>query len=178
MAQRRVEVAAYDAHWVDLYQAEAERLAGVFGDLLVEMYHIGSTAIPGLAAKPVIDIMPLVRAIEQVDALTPAMEELDYLAKGEAGISGRRFFIKPSDAVRTHHVHVFQWGDPEGIRHLAFRAYLTAHPQLSEEYGKLKTRLAHQYPFDIHAYMDGKNEWVQSVEKQAILWYNQQTGTS
>jgi GrpB-like predicted nucleotidyltransferase (UPF0157 family) len=178
MAQRRVEVAAYDAKWAELYEAEAERLRGVFGNLLVEILHIGSTAVPGLAAKPVIDIMPLVTAIEQVDALNPAMEKLDYLPKGEAGIRGRRLFIKPSDVVRTHHVHVFQWGDPEGIRHLAFREFLKVHPELVEEYGNLKTRLAQQFPFDIHAYMDGKDEWVQRVEKQAVIWYAQQQRTS
>jgi GrpB-like predicted nucleotidyltransferase (UPF0157 family) len=174
MAQRHIVVVPYDTTWAELYTAEAEKLRAVFGSLLLEIHHIGSTSIPGLAAKPVIDILPLVTDIEQVDALNDDMAALGYIAKGEAGISGRRFFIKPSESERTHHVHTFQVGDPEGTRHLAFRAYLIAHPELIAEYAALKIKLAEQFPTDIYGYMDGKDSWIKAVEQKAVLWFQQQ----
>jgi GrpB-like predicted nucleotidyltransferase (UPF0157 family) len=173
MVQRHIVVVPYDTAWAELYTAEAEKLKTVFGSLLVEIHHIGSTSIPGLAAKPVIDILPLVKNIEQVDELNDVMAALGYIAKGEAGISGRRFFIKPSESERTHHVHTFQVGDPEGTRHLAFRAYLIAHPELISEYAELKIKLAEQFTYDIYGYMDGKDAWIKAVEQKALLWFQQ-----
>jgi GrpB-like predicted nucleotidyltransferase (UPF0157 family) len=174
MVQRHIVVVPYDTAWAELYKAEAEKLRAVFGSLLVEIHHIGSTSIPGLAAKPVIDILPLVTEIDPVDALNDDMTALGYIAKGEAGISGRRFFIKPSESERTHHVHTFQVDDPEGTRHLAFRAYLIAHPDLIAEYAALKIKLAEQFPDDIYGYMDGKDSWIKGVEQKAMLWFQQQ----
>ena len=176
MVQRHIVVVPYDAGWSELYRAEAEKLRAVFGSLLVEIHHIGSTSIPGLAAKPVIDILPLVKDIDQVDHINDAMTAFGYIAKGEAGISGRRFFIKPSESERTHHVHTFQVGDPEGKRHLAFRAYLIAHPDLIAEYAEIKMKLAQQFPYDIYGYMDGKDSWIKVVEQKAVVWFQQQHG--
>src|SRR5579884_2106813 len=148
-------------------------LRGVFGDEIVEVHHIGSTSVPGLKAKPVIDLMPVVREIERVDAFNDAMAAQGYEAMGEYGIPGRRYFRKGGEE-RTHNVHVFQVGDPGVERHLAFRAYLVAHLEVAARYGELKAALARRFPDDIEGYMDGKDTFVKEVERQAVAWYRDQ----
>ncbi len=94
------------------------------------------------------------------------------MPKGENGIPGRRYFQKGGDE-RTHHVHVYQEGNDEIIRHLAFRDYLREHPYAREEYGNLKERLALEFPFDVAAYIDGKDRFVKTLEAKAVEWYKQ-----
>lgn len=104
----------------------------IYGDLLLEIYHIGSTSVAGLKAKPVIDMMPIVSDINEVDKFDDQMQELGYELLGENGIVGRRFFRKcnMSSGKRTHHVHIFDTSSQDEInRHLAFKAYLIAHPE-------------------------------------------------
>src|SRR5579884_2769667 len=114
----RVRIVPYTQEWLSLFHQEAGLLRPVFGGELVDIHHIGSTSVPGLAAKPIIDIMPVVRHIERVDERNNAMRALDYEAMGEFGISGRRYFHKGGDH-RTHHTHIFQADDLPNIeRHL------------------------------------------------------------
>lgn len=167
----RVVVTEYQAQWPRLYAEEAARLAAVFGDELVAIHHIGSTSVPGLQAKPVIDILPVVRNIAAVDRLNDALIALGYEPMGEYGIPGRRYFRKGPD-LRTHHVHVFGVGSHLAIdRHLAVRDYLRADLAAARAYGDLKERLAAQFPADIEAYMDGKDAFVKDLEGKALLWY-------
>lgn len=167
---RRVEVAPYDPAWPGLFQAEAARLAAVFGEELRAIHHMGSTSVPGLAAKPIVDILPEVHDIQRIDDLNEAMIALGYAPKGENGIPGRRFFSKTVDGVRRFHVHVFQAGDPEIERHLAFVQYLRAHPDQAAAYGRLKQALAERFSADIDGYADGKNDFVQEMERKALAW--------
>ena len=165
-----VRVVPYNSAWVERFRQEAEVLQPLFGDELVAIHHVGSTAVPGLQAKPVIDIMPIVRHIERVDSLTTPLEKLGYEGLGENGIPGRRYFRKGGDD-RTHQIHVFQRGDPNVERHLAFRDYLRAHPAVAAQYGALKAALAQQFPEDIYGYMDGKDAFIKAAEAQALVWY-------
>jgi GrpB-like predicted nucleotidyltransferase (UPF0157 family) len=165
---RKIEVGPYDPAWPARYRAEAARLVEVFGPELVSIHHIGSTSVPGLAAKPTIDILVEVRDLASVDALNPRMIALEYEPHGEFGISGRRYFLRLSGDTHTHHVHVFQAGNPEFLRHLVFRDYLIAHPDEAHEYGRLKTELAERFPFDIAGYMDGKDAFVKTLERRAL----------
>lgn len=165
-----VRVVPYTSAWIDRYHQEVALLRGVFGEELVEIHHIGSTSVPGLQAKPIIDMLPLVRQIERVDGFNDAMAALGYEAMGELGIAGRRYFRKGGDD-RTHQAHVFQVDDPNIERHLAFRDYLRAHPAVAAQYGELKATLAQQFPTDIYGYMDGKDAFVKAVEQEAVLWY-------
>jgi GrpB-like predicted nucleotidyltransferase (UPF0157 family) len=126
---REVRVVPYGPRWTDEFEREAQRLRAVFGEDLVEVHHVGSTAVPGLAAKPIIDILPVVRDINLVDALNGALAGLGYTARGEFGLPGRRYFTRDENGVRTHNVHVYGSGDPEIERHLAFRDYMAAHPE-------------------------------------------------
>ncbi len=167
---RRVEVVPYDPTWVARFEEEAGRLSRLFEGTVLAIHHIGSTSVPGLEAKPIIDIMPVVRAIEQVDELSGHMEALGYRSFGEHGIPRRRFFAKGDD-VRTFHVHVFEAGDDGVTRHLAFREYLKAFPDVRAEYGDLKRTLAEQHPTDIESYIQGKQEWVSETERVATIWY-------
>ena len=146
---RDVIVVAYDPQWPVRFAEEAARLAPVFGDTLLAIHHIGSTSMPGMAAKPIIDIMPVVCQIELVDQCNPAMQALGYEPRGEYGIAGRRYFVKGQGNDRSHHVHVFAADHPDVARHLDFRDFLIAHPPEAEAYASLKQALARQFPHDI-----------------------------
>ena len=163
---REVVVVPPDRGWRDAFEAEAARLRSILGENLVEIHHIGSTAIPSIAAKPIIDILPVVRHIERVDDLAAA----GYKSWGEFGIPGRRYFTRDENGKRTHNVHVYAAGNPEITRHLGFRDYMNAHPEEARAYGRLKEKLAREFPTDFEAYMDGKHAFVQERERRALAW--------
>lgn len=167
----RVTVVDYRPAWERMYQEEAERIRRILGGELLAIHHIGSTSVRGLKAKPIIDILPVVRAIDRVDAYNQSFEQLGYACMGEYGIPGRRFFRKGED-VRTHHIHIFQADNQRDItRHLAVRDYLRAHEQAARAYEALKCRLAERYPDDIAGYCDGKDAFVKRLEREALVWY-------
>ena len=124
---QHITVVNYDPEWPRQFQAEAARIRAVLGDNCTAIYHIGSTAVPGLAAKPILDIMPVVENLEAVDRAAPAFEAMGYEYLGEFGIPGRRYLRKGGDE-RTHQLHIFARTDRANItRHLAVRDYLRAH---------------------------------------------------
>lgn len=165
-----VRVVLYDPAWKEEYRREAAAIQRILGDNLAALHHIGSTAVGGLAAKPIIDILPVVRQLWRVDECNPAFEALGYECMGEFGIPGRRYFRKGGDN-RTHQIHVFEQDNEADIkRHLAVRDYLRAHPDAAAAYGKLKTELAARYPQDIEGYCDGKDAFVKELERTALAW--------
>lgn len=173
MAQH-IRVVDYNPEWPRLFQQEAEKIRAILGDNAVAIHHIGSTAVPGLKAKPIIDILPVVRELTPVDALNGQFESLGYECLGEFGIPGRRYYRKGGDD-RTHQIHLFSiQSEAEIHRHLAFRDYLRSHPQAAAAYGELKSKLATRYPEDIDGYCDGKAPFVQSLEQVALHWYDRQ----
>lgn len=167
---RKVEVLDYQTDWPLLFEKEKKALHQLFQENNHAIFHIGSTAVPGLAAKPIIDLMPVVYNVNQVDALNEEMEQLGYVIKGENGLPGRRYFEKGGDH-RTHHVHLFQIGDQEITRHLAFRDYLRARPKEAQRYGQLKKENALLYSDDIAAYIEAKITVVKKIERLALHWY-------
>lgn len=167
----KVEVVVYNPNWKKNFALESSQIAKALGKNVIFIHHIGSTAIPNIYAKPIIDFLVEVRDIDRVNEKNASMEALGYEALGEFGLVGRRYFRKEHPpGIRTHHVHTFQVGSPEIERHLAFRDYLIAHPEDAQKYGELKLELAQKYPEDIEGYMDGKDEFVKEVEKKAIQW--------
>ena len=125
---RKIVVVDYRPEWAEAFQREAARIAKVLGENMVAIHHIGSTSVPGLCAKPIIDIMPVVRDIGAVDGCNAGFVALGYTPMGEFGIPGRRYFHKGGDE-RTHHVHVFAEENREAIeRHLAVTR-LSARPR-------------------------------------------------
>jgi len=166
----RVEVVPHSPGWAAAFRAEADRLRAVLGDEVVAVHHVGSTAIPGIGAKPIIDILLAVREVERLDELGPEMDGLGYEARGEFGLPGRRFFVKDKGSRRTHHIHAYATGNPELERHLAFRDYMISHPEDARAYDRLKQDLARRFPTDIEGYMDGKDAFIKEMERKALAW--------
>ncbi|MED1202631.1 GrpB family protein [Heyndrickxia acidicola] len=167
---REVRVVCYDASWKDIFWSESFALKEVLKDNVSHIHHIGSTAIPGMSAKPIIDILIEAYTLEAVDSREGELGELGYSAYGENGILNRRFFSKGGDR-RTHHVHIYQAGDRNIERHLAFRDYLISYPEKAKEYSGQKRMLAAKYPCDIEGYIAGKDELVKRLEAEALFWY-------
>lgn len=164
-------VVPHDRRWRDAFEAEARLVAAALGDGVVAIHHVGSTAIPDIHAKPIIDLLVEVRDLADADARRPEMESLGYQVMGEYGIPGRRYFRKDNEeGIRTHHVHAFQAGSGEVVRHLAFRDYLISHPDDARRYGELKRRLAEEHPRSADAYMDGKDPFIREIDRRAALW--------
>ncbi|MGN1386985.1 MAG: GrpB family protein [Bacillus sp. (in: firmicutes)] len=166
---RKVEVVPHREEWAELFIEESEKLKEVYGDEIIDIYHIGSTSIPTIHAKPVIDLMVEVADIERIDGYNEQMKQLNYEALGENGIPNRRFFMKGGDN-RTHHVHIFEKGDAEIERHLAFRDYMMAHPEEAQEYSRLKQELAKRFPENMDEYIAGKDSFIKFIDRKAAEW--------
>lgn len=161
----------YSPEWPAAFEREADALRSLLGEELVAVHHIGSTSVPGLAAKPIIDMLPLVRSVSFLDSFAPVMVDNGYKAWGEYGLPGRRYFTRDAAGHRTHNIHCYQFDDPEAERHLAFCAFLRHHPEHRDEYAALKRDLYARHPADIDAYIAGKNDWIQRVQAIAVEWY-------
>jgi GrpB-like predicted nucleotidyltransferase (UPF0157 family) len=167
-----VEIVSYDPRWPVLFGQEAERLRAVLDpSLIVGLEHFGSTAVPGLSAKPIIDILIAVRSLADAQAsFVEALRHLDYVYWADNPKKDRMFFVKgmpPFGSKRSHHVHVTE---PQGEmwHRLALRDYLRAHPEEARTYERLKRRLAAEHPADREAYTDAKSAYVESVMRKAI----------
>jgi GrpB-like predicted nucleotidyltransferase (UPF0157 family) len=163
----RVELVPHQDEWADLYAEEADRLKGLFGEHIIGIYHAGSTSIPGIKAKPVIDLVIALDDLNVVEEFNRGMMSLGYVAVGEFGIPGRRFFRRDVDGKRTHNVHIFQHDHPEITRMIAFRDYLREHPDEAKQYELLKEDLARQFPYDTTIYARGKSSYVEGVIRKA-----------
>ena len=167
----KVEVVPHNPLWRDAFEFESKHVAAALGENVSAIHHIGSTAIPDICAKPVIDLLVEVRDIEEVDQRSSAMESLGYEVMGEYGIPGRRYFRKDNrEGIRTNHIHAFESGSSEAERHLAFRDYMIAHPTDAKSYGELKRKLAEEHPEDMDAYIDGKDGFIKEVDRRAAQW--------
>lgn len=159
-----IEVVEYDPAWPRRFEEERDRLLQLLDVQGVCIEHIGSTAVPGLAAKPVIDILVIIERFPLPPAVVSAVESLDYEYKGEYGIAGRQYF-----RTRPHarHLHVFAPGSAEATQHLLFRDYLRAHLEAAREYAALKRRLAEEHRLNREAYTEGKADLVRAILEQA-----------
>lgn len=176
--KEEIELAPFSPEWEALFKAESKNLSQVLGENLVDIHHIGSTAIPGMIAKPIIDILPVVKDIQEVDRLTSSLEALGYEAKGEFGMPGRCFFIKKQNGKRLFNVHIFEDGHKDIERHLRFRDYVRTHPDVAQSYSKLKQNLVKSSPDDMEKYCWGKEDFVKAVELKALLWRDRVKETS
>jgi GrpB-like predicted nucleotidyltransferase (UPF0157 family) len=158
-----VHIADYDPTWPDRFESERRLLLTVLASWLAgPIEHVGSTAVPGLRAKPVIDIMAPVRSLEDSRQATEAVKTLQYhYFPHRAEVM--HWFCKPTPVTRTHHLHLIPVGSKLWHERLAFRDYLRSHPETAAEYAELKERLAEQHRFDREAYTDAKAPFVQRV---------------
>ena len=148
----------------------------VLEPVLVAVHHIGSTSVPGLIAKPIIDLMPLVSDLAALDQERDAVEALGYRWHGENGIAGRRYCTAQAGDRRVAQLHFFVLGSPGAHRHLAFRDYLRAHPAAAAEYAAVKRHARDMHPNDSHAYGAAKQPWIDGMEAQALAWYAARNG--
>lgn len=167
---RNIFIVPYDPSWPDKFADEARLISEIFQSNLVAIHHVGSTSVPDLASKPVIDILLVVKNLKIVDQKNPDMIQLGYEPKGEFGIPNRRYFSKGKEDARTHHVHTFEPGAPDVANHLNFRDYLINHPKEVAKYAKLKQKLANDYKNDINSYMDGKHSFIREILVRAKKW--------
>ena len=165
----RLAVVEYDPSWASRYETEAADVRTALADVLVALEHVGSTAVPGLAAKPVIDISAGLRTLELPPTRVAAMEALGYEFMGELGIPGRLFFRK-GGRERTHHVHAVEWDGRHWHRHRAFRDYLRAHPEEAARYGEHKRRGAVEAAGS-EDYWERKQPYVDALFARAWAWY-------
>lgn len=173
----RVEIQPSSRDWPAIAQAEALKLQAALGTLLLAVHHIGSTAVPGLAAKPVIDLMPVVSDLALLDHSRAALEGVGCQWWGELGITGRRYCTRDSaSGARLVQLHCFQDGSPHIQRHLAFRDFLRAHPARAAAYEAEKRRCASVHPDNSHAYSDCKAGWIAAVEAEALEWDRVRSG--
>jgi GrpB-like predicted nucleotidyltransferase (UPF0157 family) len=167
VANTPVVIADYDPHWPEMYEEERARIIDAIGTWLVDIQHVGSTSVPGMAAKPVVDIMPGVRTLDDDREFIGPMEALGYnfLPVDEDDIPERRYFRRGDP--RLFHVHIAEIGGEFWNKHLAFRDYLRAHPDTAAEYATLKRRLAAEYGSDRLGYTNAKSEFILGIEEKA-----------
>jgi GrpB-like predicted nucleotidyltransferase (UPF0157 family) len=170
-----VTVAEYDPEWPEEFKAESERIRAALGDAVVEIEHMGSTAVPGLAAKPVIDISLGLRTLELTAEQISGMRDLGYEYLGEFGLPGRLYFRKGGE-MSTHHVHAVVWGDEHWERHLAFRDYLRSNPDEARRYGEAKRRLAAEIDHDWYGYVERKDSFTDELFARAWEWHRTRLG--
>lgn len=160
-----VRMADYDPGWPQLFAELRERIARALGGLVIAIEHVGSTSVPNLAAKPIIDVDVVVRR-EDVAAATAILEQNGYRHEGDLGIKGREAF-RWTARVPEHHLYLCPEGSEALERHITVRNYLRAHPEVAREYGELKRQLAAQYRDDRTKYQEAKAEFVEQMFKKA-----------
>lgn len=156
-----VRLTTYTTEWARLFQEEKSRLLTTLGEDILDIQHVGSTSLPGMTAKPIIDIAIAVKNFEEARVCIKPIEQLGYEYKGEFGIPRRHYFVKGNP--RTHHIHMNEISSRDWEDQITFRNYLIRHQEMAKEYAELKLELAQRYPTDRQAYTDGKTSFVNHV---------------
>lgn len=160
-----VTLSPYDPSWPGEFERERARLAGALGDLSRDIVHVGSTAVPGMVAKPLIDVMVGLGSLGDAAAAIQRIEALGYSYKGEFGIPDRHFFVLGEPT--THHVHVVFHNGPFWRLNVLFRDYLRAHPDEARQYEALKRSLAAKFASSREEYTKGKDAFIKEVLARA-----------
>lgn len=169
--QRDVRIVPHESAWRQAFAAESARVREAVGDLLVSIEHVGSTSVPGLAAKPTVDMQATV-AVDPIpiERLAAVLAPLGYVHVPFPSASYYPMFAKPASGHRDFHLHFCHAGGDQELRHLAFRDYLRAHPEAAAEYADLKRELAARHADDRPAYVAGKDGFVKALERRALEW--------
>ena len=168
-----VSLVDHDPRWAGAAAAHAQTLQ-VLGDLILSIHHIGSTSVPGLVAKPIIDLLPVVSSLAALDKQLWKVEALGYRLYGEYGLPGRRFCVLPGDNTRLVHLHFFEQGSDQIFHNLAFRDYIRSHPDAAAAYVAEKHRARALHPDNSHGYTREKGAFVQAMSKLAHRWFADQ----
>lgn len=165
-----VVLAVHDPAWAAAAQRESARLTEALGDALDIVHHIGSTAIPGIRAKPILDLLPVFSSPAALDDSQSVIVSLGYAAWGEYGLQGRHYYTLDdrSTGLRKVQLHGYLIGSPHIARHVAFRDYLRQRPDLALAYDAEKERCRDLHPLDSHAYTDCKSAWIRRIQDEAL----------
>lgn len=170
MQTKRVCVLPYDAGWEQDFADIEGELREALGDLALRIEHVGSTAVKGLPAKPIIDIDVVIDDRSRLEAVIAALGRIGYQHEGDLGVEGREAFQYDGKAhLRKHHLYVCARDSEELKRHLAFRDYLRAHPDAARAYGRIKEAGASLYPCDIEAYIAHKAPFIDAIYREIGL---------
>jgi GrpB-like predicted nucleotidyltransferase (UPF0157 family) len=161
-----VTIVDYDEAWPGIFEMIRARVAAELGPLAIAVEHVGSTAVPGLAAKPIVDIDVIIASRDDLPRIIAALGRIGYSHQGDLGIDGREAFEAPAGPPR-HHLYVCSAENEELRRHLIFRDYLRAHEAAARDYAALKRDLAERYRDDREAYTDGKAAFVEGTLRTA-----------
>jgi GrpB-like predicted nucleotidyltransferase (UPF0157 family) len=165
-----VRIVDYDPAWPELAATEIARIEAALGAVAVRVEHVGSTAVPGMAAKPIVDLQMAVAAIEPTAPYSGPLGELGYLFAPDPASPAFHFFGRPAERPRTHHVHVCEADSDHELRHLALCDYLRTHPGEAMRYGEVKRELVALRRGDRLAYIEGKSGYVAALEQRALRW--------
>lgn len=169
---KQIEITAYDPSWPTRFRAERDRLVEALGELALRVDHVGSTAVPGLPAKPVVDIQISVHSLHPLDPFLRPLCGLGYMHVPDPDDATYPFFHRPSSWPHGHDVHLCEAGTIEERRHLAFRDYLRDHPAEAAAYAAEKTRLAARFsPVDFasrNAYAEANSTFIEPVLQRAL----------
>jgi GrpB-like predicted nucleotidyltransferase (UPF0157 family) len=163
---KKVEIVDYDPQWPLIYEEEKRRILQVIEHIIVRIEHIGSTAVPNLGAKPIIDIMVAVNHLGDAEKCIEPLQRIgyEYQPEQEASRPERRFFRKGNPPKEQHyHLHMVELTSDFWKRHLLFRDYLRTHPKIAQKYYELKKRLAIEYSSDREGYTNAKTSFIESV---------------
>jgi GrpB-like predicted nucleotidyltransferase (UPF0157 family)/GNAT superfamily N-acetyltransferase len=167
----RIELIPYDIRWPNLFTDEAKRIQKVLGAHLAAVYHIGSTSIPNMPAKPVIDMMLVIDNLDEMGFIAEQLSQLNYDPIRRQIIPHVSFFTRRQDETIRFHLHLHERGSTQVSRHVNFRDYLIHHPEIARDYAELKIQLAAQFTDDIYSYVAGKDKLVQEIDAKAKLWH-------
>ena len=165
-----IRIVDYNPRWPALAEAELRRVVRALGEVAARVEHVGSTAVPGLAAKPIVDLQLSVDRIEPRERYLRSLEQLGYMFVPAPESPDRYFFAKPPERPRTHHLHVCTAGSETEFRHLAVRDFLRTHADEAARYAALKRQVVARHPRDRLAYIEGKHAYVTALEERAIMW--------
>ncbi len=167
-----IVIVDYNPQWPQMYEDEKANIQDAIGDYLIDIQHVGSTSIPGLSAKPILDIMLVIRDLSLVAHCVKPLETLDYAYFGENGIPGRHYFHKPINITtkpRWVHLHMVEKGHDQWAMYQLFRDYLRLHPESAHQYDILKRGLAARFGSDRVGYTNAKTSFVKSIVRAAVL---------
>ncbi len=173
-----IRVVNYDPEWPIIFADLSRVIAGFLGDLVLAIEHVGSTSVPGLAAKPIIDFDVVVESRRAVSETIKRLAQLGYIHQGDLEVPGREAFRHGGDEEvprdgsgrkwPTHNLYVRAQDNEALAQHLAFRDYMRQNPQEAAAYADLKQGLARRFPHDIDAYIEGKTKFVKGILRRQM----------
>ena len=165
MALKRgiVELHNYNPKWKQEYEEEKELLENVLGNRIIEIHHIGSTSIDGLMAKPIIDILVVIKSLSEIPEIESILQNYNYHNRGNQGVSDRIFFAKGPEEARSHYLHFTELNSDTYFNQIYFKKYLLEHPKYIKKYCDLKKRLAAKYANERKLYTDGKGDFIKKI---------------